>query len=81
MTVSVKLAQDIEQRLNRLAESTGRSKSYHVRELIEHGLEDLEDYYLAEAAIERIRIGQETCIDSRDVRVQLGLDGPAVVNT
>lgn len=34
-------------RLARLAEKTGRTKTFYAREAIEQHLEDLEDYYLA----------------------------------
>jgi RHH-type transcriptional regulator, rel operon repressor / antitoxin RelB len=44
MTTSIRLDCATEQRLNRLAECTGRTKAYYLREMIESGLEDLEDY-------------------------------------
>ncbi len=74
MTVSIRLTPEIERRLNQLAAQTGRAKSYYLRELIEGGLDDLEDYYLADAAMERIRKGQEQVIDAYEVRKELGLD-------
>ena len=74
MAVSIRLAPNIEQRLNQLAAQTGRAKSYYLRELIEGGLDDLEDYYLADAAMDRIRKGQETLIGSDQLRQELGLD-------
>jgi RHH-type rel operon transcriptional repressor/antitoxin RelB len=52
---------------------TGRAKSYYLRELIESGLDDLEDFYLADATMERVRKGQEAVIDSSEVRSSLGL--------
>ena len=52
---------------------TGRAKSYYLRELIEAGLDDLEDFYLADATMERVRKGQEAVIDSSEVRSSLGL--------
>jgi hypothetical protein len=42
-----------------LAAQTGRSKAYYLRELETKGLEDLKDYYLAAAAMERVRKGEE----------------------
>jgi len=42
--------------------------------LIERGLEDLEDYYLADAAMERRRKGEERTYSSAEVRKELGLD-------
>ncbi|NDG15483.1 MAG: CopG family transcriptional regulator [Betaproteobacteria bacterium] len=51
----------------------GRAKSYYLRELIESGLDDLEDFYLADATMERVRKGQEAVIDSIEVRSSLDL--------
>ena len=74
MTVSIRLDPAIEQRLDHLALQTGRAKSYYLRELIEGGLDDLEDFYLADSAMERVRKGQENLLDSLEVRKSLGLD-------
>jgi RHH-type rel operon transcriptional repressor/antitoxin RelB len=64
----------IEARLDQLAEVTGRSKAYYLRELIEQGIDDLEDAYLGAAVLERIRSGQEQIHSLDDVVVELGLD-------
>ncbi len=50
--LSVPLNPDIERRLSELSKRTGRSESDFARELIEGNIEDLEDRYLAEKAIE-----------------------------
>ena len=73
MAISVRLNPEIEQRLEHLASQTGRTKSDYLRELIEGGLDDLEDFYLADAAMERIRKGQETIFEASDVRESLQL--------
>jgi RHH-type rel operon transcriptional repressor/antitoxin RelB len=74
MAVSIRLNPEIELRLDQLAAQTGRAKSYYLRELIEGGLDDLEDFYLADAAMERVRKGQEHIVSSENVRKELGLD-------
>ena len=74
MAVSIRLDPEIEQRLDYLAAQTGRAKSYYLRELIEGGLEDLEDFYLADATMERVRRGSENLLDASEVRKDLGLD-------
>ena len=74
MATSVRLEPEIEKRLDALAQSTGRTKAYYLRELIERGLEDLEDYYLADAAMERLRKGEERTYTLEEVRKELGLD-------
>ena len=74
MAISIRLDPNTVSRLEELAQQTGRSKSYYLRELIEGGLEDLEDFYLADAAMERVRKGQDKLVDSQVVRKELGLD-------
>ena len=74
MATSVRLAQDTEQRLDFLAANTGRTKAYYLREIIEQGIEDMEDYYLAANVLERVRKGQEQVHSAADVRRGLGLD-------
>ena len=73
MATSIRLDLEIEQRLDRLAAQTGRSKAYYLRELITNGLEDLEDYYLAAATMERIRKGEERVFTLEEVERDLGL--------
>jgi len=74
MPLSIRLDPDIEQRLEQLVAQTGRSKSYFLRELIEGGFDDLEDFYLADATMERVRRGSEKLLDASQVRTELGLD-------
>ena len=74
MATSIRLAAETEARLNFLAAQTGRSKAYYLRELIENGLADLEDYYLAADVLERVRKGREPVYSAADVRAELGLD-------
>ena len=74
MAVSLRLDPEIEQRLDHLAAQTGRAKSYYLRELIEGGLDDLEDFYLADATMERVRKGDEAVLDAAEVRKSIALD-------
>ena len=46
MAVSIRLAPEIEQRLDQLVAQTGRAISYYLHERIEGGLDDLEDFLL-----------------------------------
>jgi RHH-type rel operon transcriptional repressor/antitoxin RelB len=60
--LALRLTSDIEERLNRLAKRTGRTKSFYAREAIVEHLQDLEDYYLASERIKnpgRIYSAQE----------------------
>ncbi len=45
----------------------------YLRELIEGGLDDLDDFYFADATMERIRKGQETIFEASAVRESLHL--------
>ena len=74
MPTSVRLAPETEQRLDHLAASTGRSKAYYLREIIEQGIEDMEDYYLGHEVLTRVRAGQEPVHSAAAVRKVLGLD-------
>ena len=75
MATSIRLDPAVEQRLDRLAATTGRTKAYYLRELVINGLADLEDYYLAAATVERVRKGEEAVLTAEQVRKDLGLDG------
>jgi RHH-type transcriptional regulator, rel operon repressor / antitoxin RelB len=66
MPTSVRLSSDTEKRLEVLAAKTGRSKAYYLREMIERGLEDMEDYYLAAEVMERIKRGEEEVLTSEE---------------
>ena len=67
MATSIRLSAEIETRLNALADKTGRTKAFYLRELVERGLEDIEDYYLAEGVMERIRRGEEKVLSSEEM--------------
>jgi RHH-type rel operon transcriptional repressor/antitoxin RelB len=43
--LSIRLPEEMETRINRLAESTQRPKSFFVKEALENYLDDMEDYY------------------------------------
>lgn len=65
--LAIRLPHSIEKRLDRLARRTGRTKTYYAREAILEHLDDLEDLYLAEQALERIRRGDERTIPLKTV--------------
>jgi RHH-type transcriptional regulator, rel operon repressor / antitoxin RelB len=74
MATSIRLDPVTENRLDALAHTTGRSKAYYLRELINNGIDDLEDYYRAAVVMERVRTGKEKVYSSEQVRQHLGLD-------
>ncbi|UWH30582.1 ribbon-helix-helix protein, CopG family (plasmid) [Aeromonas veronii] len=72
--LAIRLPSDIEDRLAHLAKETGRTKTYYAREAILTYLEDLEDYYLADRVMERVRKGEEHLFSLDDVERDLGLE-------
>ena len=74
VATSIRLDPAIEKRLDRLAARTGRTKAYYLRELVQGGLEDLEDYYLASATMERVRKGEERVYTLDEAERALGLE-------
>ncbi len=72
--LAIRLPQSIEKRLERLARRTGRTKTYYAREAILEHLEDLEDLYVAERALERIRRGEERTIPLRNLMKRHGME-------
>ena len=74
MATSIRLAIETEQRLDFLAAQTGRTKAFYLREVIERGIEELEDYYLAADVLERVRKGDEKVYSTAQVRKDLGMD-------
>jgi RHH-type rel operon transcriptional repressor/antitoxin RelB len=74
MATTIVLSPEAEERLDYLASETGRSKSLLLPEIIERGLDDVEDYYLSVEVLERIRSGEERVYTSAEIRRDLGLD-------
>ncbi|MCM5705821.1 type II toxin-antitoxin system RelB family antitoxin [Larsenimonas salina] len=72
--LAIRLPADIEARLNALAARTGRTKTYYAREAILEHLDDLEDVYLAERTLERIKQGDERVWSLDKVERDLGLE-------
>ena len=74
MTTSIRLDDETERRLARLAERAGRTKAYYLRELVTRGLDEVEEAYLAAATLEWVRAGRERVFSAEQVRTELGLD-------
>ena len=74
MAISIRLAPETEQRLDYLASRTGRTRAICLREMIERGIEEMEDYYLAADVLARVRKGKEQVHSAAVVRIGLGLD-------
>ncbi|MDA8163355.1 MAG: DUF6290 family protein [Desulfobacteraceae bacterium] len=71
--LAIRLPRDIEERLDALAKTTGRTKTFYAREAISEYLDDLEDYYLAAQTVERVSKGKEKTIPLEEVMKRYGL--------
>ncbi|MBU6225714.1 MAG: TraY domain-containing protein [Burkholderiales bacterium] len=56
--LALRLPEEVENRLEKLAKSTGRTKSFYAREAIVEHIADLEDLYLAEKRLIKTRNGK-----------------------
>lgn len=74
MSISIRLPEDVESRLDALAKRTGRSKTYYIREAILEHLEDMEDLYLAEKRLEDIRSGRSKTIPLEEAMKRHGVE-------
>jgi RHH-type rel operon transcriptional repressor/antitoxin RelB len=75
ISVSLRLPDEVSQRLERLAELTGRSKADYMVEAISEHLDDLEDLYLAEQRLIDHRAGKTQAVALEDVMKRYGLEG------
>lgn len=74
MATTIDLSAEIDGRLAALANRTGRTKDFFVDQILNRGLEDVADYYLASKVLERVREGEESVFSSEEVRKQLALE-------
>jgi RHH-type transcriptional regulator, rel operon repressor / antitoxin RelB len=73
--VSLRLPDDVSERLQKLAERTGRSKTYYMVEAIKEHLDDLEDLQLAEQRLRSVRSGRMGTVALEDILKRYGLEG------
>ena len=72
--VSLRLPDDIAELLQRLADRTGRSKTFYVLEAICEHLADLEDMYIAEQRLIESRAGRSESIPLEQLMNCYGLE-------
>ncbi len=73
--LAIRLPGDIEERLDRLAKRTGRTKTFYAREAVLAHIEELEDIYMAEATLEDIRAGRSKTLPLESMMKKHGLEG------
>ncbi|MHB1705211.1 MAG: type II toxin-antitoxin system RelB family antitoxin [Acidithiobacillus sp.] len=73
--LAIRLPAEVENRLEALAQATGRTKTFYAREAILEHLDDLEDLYLAEQRLIDIRAGKSQTVPLEEVMKRYGLEG------
>ena len=72
--VAFHLPDEVARRLDRLADRTGRSKTFYMVEAIREHLDDLEDLYLAERRLIDIQAGKSQAVPLEEVLEIYGLE-------
>lgn len=65
--LAIRLAPEIEERLEALAARTGRTKTFYARGAILEHIDDLEDLYLAEQRLGEVRENRSETISLQEV--------------
>jgi len=73
METTIRLDRRIEERLEKLIDRTGWSFDSCLLHLIEEGMSDLEDYFMAADALDRVQAGAEKTYSDAEIREELGL--------
>ncbi len=71
--LAIRLPADIEDRLDKLARRTGRTKTFYARQAIVEHLADLEDLHLAERRYAALATSKSHAISLDDAERLLGL--------
>lgn len=74
MSISIRLPEEVESRLDALAKLTGRTKTFYMRQAILEHLDDLEDMYLAEKRLEDIQAGRSKTLPLEEVMKRYGVE-------
>lgn len=80
MPVSLRLPENLNQRLSSLAAQTGRSKTFYMLEAIKQHIDDLEDLYLAEKRLLDVRSGKTQTVLLEEVMKRYGLESHKVAD-
>jgi RHH-type rel operon transcriptional repressor/antitoxin RelB len=72
--LSIRLDEDLDIRLERLARLTGRTKSFYLRQAVIDQIDDLEDVFLARKIANRIAEGKESTVTLEDLEREFGVE-------
>ncbi|MDE0101356.1 MAG: ribbon-helix-helix protein, CopG family [Bryobacterales bacterium] len=71
--VSLSLPDEVAQRLQRLSQRTGRTRTFFILEAIRQHLDDLEDLHLAEQRLIDLRARRSRVVPLEDVMERYGM--------
>jgi len=72
--LTIELPAEIENRLQALAQATGRSATSHIQEAILEHLDDIEDLNLARQRLAALRSGETQAIPIEQVMARYGVE-------
>lgn len=72
--LTIELPTELENRLDALAQATGRSKSDYITEAILEYLEDLADLHLAEQRLREIQNGKSKTVPLEEILKRHGME-------
>lgn len=74
MATTVRLSKELEDRIKKLAASTGRSQSFYINQMIEDGIDRMEQVYGILHETEQYQAGSLKTYSSDELRQELGLE-------
>ena len=72
--IGIRIPKSVKDRLDVLAQKTGRTRTFYIRQALLEHLDDLEDKYMAQQVLGRVKEGEEELYSLDDVERDLGLD-------
>ncbi len=73
MPTSVRLSEDIEDKLDRIAKETGRSKAFYLRKIIETNIDEILDCYRVDRAIKDVKSGKVKAFSQDEIEAMLDM--------
>lgn len=72
--LAIRLPENLEKRLDRLAKRSGRTKTYYAREALLRNIDDFEDLQIAEERLRALQEGRSRTYTQEEIERDLGLD-------
>lgn len=73
MPTSIRLSEDVEGKLDRIARETGRSKAFYIRKIIETHIDEIIDHYRVDRAMKDLKSGKAKVYSQDEVEELLGV--------